>query len=262
VLIPSIDLMGGKIVQLVQGRKKELEFDNFEEWIERFAHFPLVQLIDLDAAIGTGDNRNLLKTFLDRLPCQVGGGVRSIEAARAVLDLGARRVILGSSLICNGEIHRTFAEEIAAAVGAEKLVFGVDAKGGKVAIRGWREVTQIAPTEMIQALEPWCSAFLYTHIDHEGLMKGIPLEVVGSLRAVTSRQLIAAGGISSNEEIGQLHDMGVDAVVGMALYLGRLDLSTPAARTRKVNGLEVFDLPRGIPPITPRKVKQMESEDK
>src|SRR6185437_5966454 len=228
VLIPSIDLMGGKIVQLEQGRKKKLEFDNFDEWIERFANFPLVQLIDLDAAIGTGDNRALLKTFLDRLPCQVGGGIRTIETARVILDLGARRVILGSSLIKEGTINATFAKEIAAAVGAEQLIFGIDAKGGQIAIRGWRELTPITPLQMIRELEAYCHGFLYTHIDHEGLMKGIPMDIVSELRAATSKQLIAAGGISSNEEIEQLHAMQVDAVVGMALYLGKLNLLTLA----------------------------------
>jgi phosphoribosylformimino-5-aminoimidazole carboxamide ribotide isomerase len=228
VLIPSIDLMGGKIVQLEQGRKKKLEFDNFDEWIERFANFPLVQLIDLDAAIGTADNRVLLKSFLDRLPCQVGGGIRTIETARVILDLGARRVILGSSLIKEGTINATFAKEIAAAVGAEKLIFGIDAKGGHIAIRGWRELTPITPLQMIRELEAYCHGFLYTHIDHEGLMKGIPMDIVSELRAATSKQLIAAGGISSNEEIEQLHAMQVDAVVGMALYLGKLNLLTLA----------------------------------
>ncbi len=224
MLIPSIDLMGGKIVQLVQGRKKALEFDNFDEWVERFSAFPLVQLIDLDAAIGTGDNRALIGDFVRRLPCQVGGGIRTIETAREILALGARRVILGSSLIATGKVNTAFAQEIAQTVGADKLVFAVDAKGGKVAIRGWREETVLTPVEMIRALDAWCFGFLYTHIDNEGLMKGIPFEVVRELRGATSKQLIAAGGISSNQEIEQLHAMGVDAVVGMALYLGKLDL--------------------------------------
>ncbi|MBS1849886.1 MAG: 1-(5-phosphoribosyl)-5-[(5-phosphoribosylamino)methylideneamino] imidazole-4-carboxamide isomerase [Acidobacteria bacterium] len=230
MLIPSIDLMGGKIVQLVQGKKKALEFDNFDEWIERFLPFPMVQLIDLDAAIGSGDNRRLLKIFLERLPCQVGGGIRSTETARAILDLGAKRVILGSTLIREGKINTAFAEEIAGALGAEKLVFAVDAKGGKVAIRGWRELTEISPVDMARQLEPWCSAFLYTHIDTEGMMLGIPMDIVRQLREATARELIAAGGISTQEEIDQLHGMRVDAVVGMALYLGKLDLT--AGRTR------------------------------
>ncbi len=225
MLIPSIDLMGGKIVQLVQGKKKALEFDNFDEWVERFSRFPLVQLIDLDAAIGTGDNRKLIQDFVKRLPCQVGGGIRSIETAREILRLGARRVILGSTLVREGEINTGFAEQIAVSLGSERLVFALDAKGGKVAIRGWREVTPIAPLAMMQSLEPWCSAFLYTHIDTEGMMAGIPMGTVRALRAATKKQFIAAGGISTNEEIEKLDAMGIDAVVGMALYLGKLDLA-------------------------------------
>jgi phosphoribosylformimino-5-aminoimidazole carboxamide ribotide isomerase len=224
VLIPSIDLMGGKIVQLVQGRKKALEFDNFEEWIERFSKFPLVQLIDLDVAIGTGTNYALLQQFLDRLPCQVGGGIRSIDTARQILNMGARRVILGSTLIHDGKINVSFAETISASVGSDRLVFAIDSKGGRVAIRGWREVTSILPLDMITSLDSYCDAFLYTHIETEGMMQGIPFEAVRPLRAATSKQLIVAGGISTIEEVEQLQEMGVDAVVGMAVYTGRLSL--------------------------------------
>ena len=230
MLIPSIDLMGGRIVQLVQGEKKALEFENFDEWVERFSQFPLVQLIDLDAAIGTGDNRALIEDFVRRLPCQVGGGIRSIETAREILALGAQRVILGSALIRERKIDTAFAEEIAKVLGAPKLVFAIDAKGGKVAIRGWREVTAISPLAMIRALDQWCAAFLYTHIDTEGLMLGIPMVTVRALRSATSRQLIAAGGIATDREVGELHDMGVDAVVGMALYLGRVSAAKPLGR--------------------------------
>jgi len=224
VLIPSIDLMGGKIVQLVQGKEKKLEFDNFDEWIARFSSFPLIQLIDLDAAIGSGSNSNLIEYFVTRLPCQVGGGIRSVESARRTLDLGAQRVILGSSLIKAGTININFAKEIAAELGESKLVFGIDARGGKVAIRGWREIANITPLEMIQALDPFCCAFLYTHIDTEGTMTGLPLEAIRPLRSATSKQLIVAGGIATSDEVEHLHQMGVDAVVGMALYSGRLTL--------------------------------------
>jgi len=224
MLIPSIDLMGGKIVQLVQGDKKALEFENFDEWVTRFSSFPLVQLIDLDAAMGRSPNSELIRFFVTKLPCQVGGGIRSMEAARAALDLGAQRVILGSTLIQNGTINATFAEELLREFGPGKLVFAIDARSGKIAIRGWKEVTAITPLEVVHALDRYCGAFLYTHIDTEGLMKGLPLEPVRELRAATSKQLIAAGGITTHEEIETLHSMGVDAVVGMALYLGRLSL--------------------------------------
>ena len=224
MLIPSIDLMGGKIVQLVQGNEKKLEFDNFEEWAARFSSFPLIQLIDLDAAMGGGSNSELIEYFVRRLPCQVGGGIRSLEIARKTLDLGAKRVILGSSLIHNSKVNIDFAKQLASELDQEKLVFGIDAKNGKVAIRGWREVTNITPLEMIRVLDPFCSAFLYTHIDTEGTMTGLPLEPVRQLKAATTKQLIVAGGIATYDEVEHLHRIGIDAVVGMALYSGRLGL--------------------------------------
>jgi phosphoribosylformimino-5-aminoimidazole carboxamide ribotide isomerase len=218
-LIPSIDLMGGKIVQLVQGEKKALEFDDFEPWLERFSRYRLVQIVDLDAAIGQGDNRLLVRSLVQRLPCQVGGGIRTAERAREMLEDGALRVVIGSALIKHGSINAAFAERLAGQVGAEKLVFAADSKGGKVAIRGWRQLTEISTQQMIHALEPWCGGFLYTHIDTEGLLLGMPLGVVSKLRSSTNKQLIVAGGIKTEEEVEQLHVMGVDAVVGMAIYL-------------------------------------------
>lgn len=194
MLIPSIDLMGGKIVQLVQGRKKALEFDDFAAWVDRFSKFPLVQVIDLDAAIGTGSNVELVRELARQLPCQVGGGIRSVEAAQAALEAGAHRVILGSSLFAGDNLDSKFANRLSNAVGAGRLVFALDAMGGRVAIHGWRKMTAVAPLEMVLALEPWCSAFLYTHVETEGLLGGFPQEVIRPLRKATARQLIAAGG--------------------------------------------------------------------
>jgi len=232
MLIPSIDLMGGKIVQLVQGERKALEFDDFEEWIERFSPFPVVQLIDLDAAMGNGDNGKLVGEFAQRLPCQVGGGIRSTETARQILALGAQRVILGSSLIRDGKPDSAFAQDAAQKLGPERLVFALDSKGGRVAIRGWRELTDVTASEMIRVLEPYCDAFLYTHIDTEGSMQGIPMEAVRQLRKSTKRQLIVAGGIATNEEIDRLHGMNIDAVVGMAIYTGKLKLEVADSKRK------------------------------
>ncbi len=220
MLIPSIDLMGGKIVQLVQGKKKALEFENFSDWVERFSRYPLVQLIDLDAAMGKGTNRELIAEFCGRLPCQVGGGIRSADHAQIMFECGAKKVIVGSSLTKNGAIDDAFAQALCERLGRDRLVFAVDARGGRVAIHGWQTITDIEPAAMMQRLEPFCSAFLYTHIDTEGLMRGIPMEVIRQLRQTTSRRLIAAGGIRSYEEIEELDNAGVDAVVGMAIYLG------------------------------------------
>ena len=220
MLIPSIDLMGGKIVQLVQGRQKALEFDNFQEWIDRFSKYPLVQLVDLDAAMGRGHNADILREIARQLPCQVGGGIRSLEAAQTALALGAQRVIIGSSLISKGAINTDFARHIADQIGPEKLVFAVDTRGGRVAIKGWQEMTSITPLDLMRALESFCGAFLYTHIDTEGLLLGIPIDVVRQLQSSTSNQFIAAGGIRTQEEVSALHAIGVDAVVGMAIYRG------------------------------------------
>jgi phosphoribosylformimino-5-aminoimidazole carboxamide ribotide isomerase len=222
MLIPSIDLMGGKIVQLVQGKRKALEFDNFETWIDRFSKYPLVQLIDLDAAIGTGNNIELIHQFARHLPCQVGGGIRSVMEADATLAAGAQRVIIGSALFAGNDLNPEFAAKIADKIGSSRLVFAVDAVGGRVAIHGWRKVTDVSPLQMIEALQSWCGAFLYTHVDTEGLLQGFPQTVIRPLREATTRQLIAAGGIRSQTEIDELHAIGVDAVVGMAIYTGLL----------------------------------------
>ncbi|HVM91699.1 MAG TPA: 1-(5-phosphoribosyl)-5-[(5-phosphoribosylamino)methylideneamino] imidazole-4-carboxamide isomerase [Terriglobales bacterium] len=226
MLIPSVDLMGGRIVQLVQGERKALEFENFDEWVSRFIRFPLVQLIDLDAAKRIGNNRTLIRDLAKKLPCQVGGGLRTVRDAEDMLDAGARRVIFGSSLIREGVPDTHFAAEIAESVGSDRLVFAIDSKEGRVAIRGWREITAITAIEMIGALESRCEAFLYTNIDTEGSMSGIPFEAVRRLRQATSRQLIVAGGIATLEEVQQLDAMQVDAVVGMAIYAKNIDLGS------------------------------------
>jgi phosphoribosylformimino-5-aminoimidazole carboxamide ribotide isomerase len=224
MLIPSIDLMGGKIVQLVQGERKALEFDDFEKWIARFSEYPLIQLVDLDAAMGHGNNRDLVALFAKRLPCQVGGGIRTIESAESMLAMGARKIIIGSSLVEHGDVAKDFAASLASAVGLENLVFAVDSRRGRVATEGWRNRSEISPARMIQILEPWCDAFLYTHIDGEGLMKGFPMDIIRELRTATERRLIAAGGITRHEEIAALDSMNVDAVVGMAIYTARLEI--------------------------------------
>ena len=222
MLIPSIDLMGGKIVQLVQGETKALEFDNFDYWIERFSKYPIVQVIDLDAAKRVGNNRELVAQISKRLTCQVGGGIHSIETAREVLQVGARRVILGSSLIKDAQINTEFAATLANALGTAALVFALDSRGGRVAIDGWRKETTITAFDMIHALEPFCETFLYTNVDTEGLMGGIPIETVLAIRKATSRRLIVAGGITTQQEIDNLEALGMDAVVGMALYSSKL----------------------------------------
>lgn len=219
MLIPSIDLMGGRIVQLVQGEKLRLAFDDFEYWIEKFSRFPLVQLIDLDAAMRQGDNSALVAQIAKKLPCQAGGGIHSIERARQVLDAGARRVIIGSALFAaDGAVNITFASELAAAVGAEQVVAGIDTKNGRVAIKGWKEQVALTPDDAMPLLEDYAGTFLYTQVDGEGMMQGFPIATAARLRKLTRRQLIVAGGIRSQQEVDMLDALGADAVVGMAVY--------------------------------------------
>ncbi|HVJ09688.1 MAG TPA: HisA/HisF-related TIM barrel protein [Acidisarcina sp.] len=229
MLIPSIDLMGGRIVQLVHGEKLKLAFDDFGYWIERFRAYPLVQLIDLDAAMRKGENRALIERIAHELPCQVGGGISSIDKARNVLAAGAKRVIVGSALFRSAGsaedaplVNVDFAESLANAVGGEHVVAGVDTKQGRVAVKGWTESVELTAADAISALEPYCGAFLYTHIDKEGTMQGFPYDIAVELRAKTKRQLIAAGGIREQSEIDALDAIGVDAVAGMAIYTGVL----------------------------------------
>lgn len=222
MLVPSIDLMGGRIVQLERGETLRLAFDDFEYWIERFATYPLVQLIDLDAAKRTGDNRGLIRQIARRLPVQVGGGIRTAEQAQELLGGGARRVIFGSALFHESGVHTDFAANLSAVLGPDHFVAGIDTKAGRIAVRGWRDQVRVTPAEAIAALEPWCGAFLYTHVDTEGTLQGFPLDAARALRPLTARQLIVAGGIRERSEIDALDRLGIDAVAGMAVYSGLL----------------------------------------
>jgi phosphoribosylformimino-5-aminoimidazole carboxamide ribotide isomerase len=228
MLIPAIDLLGGQIVQLVQGEEPRLAFDDFEYWINRFRGYPIVQLIDLDAAKRQGHNRALIERIARELPCQVGGGLRTVAQAQELLDAGVRKVIFGSALFhedavdASTAVNTTLAAEVSLAIGSERFLASIDTKAGGVAIRGWRQRLALTPEEALAALEPYCGGFLYTHVDTEGTMRGFPIEQARRLRALTKRQLIVAGGIKSQSEIDGLHAMDVDAVAGMAVYTGSI----------------------------------------
>lgn len=227
MLIPSIDLQNGRIVQLVQGERLALETDAIDEWIQRCTGWPKVQLIDLDAAKAQGDNAGLVARICSQLPCRVGGGIRTVERAREVLGLGATHVILGSAFFREGTVDARFAADAAEAIGPERLIAAVDSKDGHVVIHGWRTTLPLTAVDAIRLLEPFVGAFLYTHVDREGLLQGTDLDAIARIRAATSRDLIAAGGITTSEEIEHLDRIGVDAVVGMALYTGRLPWPQP-----------------------------------
>lgn len=224
MLIPSIDLRNNRVVQLVQGERLALEDADLDKWIATFARFPKLQLIDLDAAIGTGQNDALVAHACAARPCRVGGGIRSIERARVVLDSGATHAIVGSALFKDGRPDVVFARELADTFGPDRLIGAVDTRGGQVTIHGWRTTLPLTAIEAARALEPFCSEFLFTIVDGEGMMRGIDMSAVEALRNATTRRLVAAGGITTKAEIDSLDAMGVDAVVGMAIYTGTLSL--------------------------------------
>jgi phosphoribosylformimino-5-aminoimidazole carboxamide ribotide isomerase len=225
MLIPSIDLQNGHVVQLVQGERLAIEVADPEPWIQKFSTFPRVQLIDLDAARGRGDNTPLAAAICGRLPCRLGGGIRSVERARAALEAGAHAVIVSSALFTDGRVDREFAETLAAAVGSDRVIAAVDSRGGQVAIHGWKTLLPISAVDAVRDLEPYCSEFLYTHVDTEGLMQGTDMPAILAVRRATTRRLTAAGGITTWEDIDRLDAEGIDAVVGMAIYTGQLPLA-------------------------------------
>lgn len=216
--------MGGRVVQLQQGERLALESDDVDGWIQKFSAFQIVQLIDLDAAMGRPANDELVRYIASKLPCQVGGGVRSIDRAQELLDAGARRVILGSSLFNDRGVNKGRAEAFAEVLNPDLLIGAIDSRGGKVVIHGWKTPLTITPEEAARTLEPYVGGFLYTHVDTEGMLTGLNLAAVQSVQAATKRRLIAAGGIRNREEIDTLDALGIDAVVGMAIYTGKIDI--------------------------------------
>ena len=216
--------MDGKVVQLVQGREKALEGDAPEEMLRRFAGFPEIQVIDLDAAMSRGSNDELVRLLASKATVRVGGGVRTVERARGLVAEGARKVIVGTSAFSASGIHEEFLGRLCDALGRERLVIDLDSKNGRVVIEGWKEETTFRAEEMLRLLEPYCSGFLCTYVDKEGMLEGTDLEWFGRLRASTSLELTAAGGITTLDEVQALLAMKVHVALGMAIYTGRLSL--------------------------------------
>lgn len=224
MLIPAIDLKDGAVVQLVQGERLAIRDEDITKWVTRFARFPKVQVIDLDAAMGKGDNLAIVRRIAGQLTCRVGGGVRTVDRAQDILAAGATAVIAGSALFTNGQPDLAFAAQLAEAIGPERLIAAVDSKGGQVVVNGWTTALPITAVEAVKALEPFCGEFLYTYVDAEGLMKGTNIPAILDVRRATSRRVTAAGGITTKAEIDTLHASGIDSVVGMAVYTGTLSI--------------------------------------
>jgi phosphoribosylformimino-5-aminoimidazole carboxamide ribotide isomerase len=222
MLIPSIDLQGGAVVQLIQGDRLAIRDDDVSRWVRRFSTFPKVQVIDLDAAMSVGDNLAIVQQIAGQLTCRVGGGIRTVERAQQVLDAGAPQVIAGSALFKDGGPNLRFAQALADEIGADHLIAAVDSRDGHVVIHGWKTPLAVTAVEAVRALEPYCDEFLYTHVDSEGLMGGTNLQAILAVRDATKKHVTAAGGITTQEEIDYLDARGVDSVVGMAIYTGKL----------------------------------------
>lgn len=229
MIIPCIDLMEGKVVQLVQGRRKALEGGTPDEMLARFAAFPEIQVIDLDAAMGQGSNDAIVEYLASRAAIRAGGGVRTAGRAARLIRQGARKVIIGTAAFQPDGLNEAFLAEAAAAVGRDRLIVALDSMGGRIVVKGWRESTELTAEEVIARLEPYCSGFLCTYVDKEGMLQGTDLDWFRRLRAATSLELTAAGGITTLDEVRELQRMNVHAALGMAIYTGRLSLDALAA---------------------------------
>jgi phosphoribosylformimino-5-aminoimidazole carboxamide ribotide isomerase len=228
VLIPCIDLQGGQAVQLVHGRKRELAVSDVFGLLEKFKSYPWLHLIDLDAAIGTGNNNALVRELClharkrYKLRVRVGGGLRTVARAREIAKWGAEQIIIGSAAFRKGKINTGFLRRLAKKVTPHRIVIALDTAKGRITINGWRRKLTLRPENVMFQLEPFCAAFLCTDVDREGTMSGANLDWFRELRAATAHPIIAAGGIKTHREINALEKIGMDAAVGMAVYKNRL----------------------------------------
>jgi phosphoribosylformimino-5-aminoimidazole carboxamide ribotide isomerase len=225
MIIPCIDLMEGRVVQLVQGRDKALEGGSPQEMLDRFAAFPEIQVIDLDAALGRGSNNAIVEFLATRAATRVGGGVRSVERARALVECGARKVIVGTAAFSSTGVNTAFLAALGATIGRDRLLVALDSKDGRIVVKGWRESTALTAEQVLGLLEPFCSGFLCTYVDKEGMLQGTDLAWFRRLRASTTLEITAAGGITTLDEIRELTRLGIHAALGMAIYTGRLNLA-------------------------------------
>jgi len=228
MIIPCIDLQGGKAVQLVRGRKRALAVDDVLGLLDRFRDYPILHVIDLDAAMRKGSNARWIKRLCRSAhrKVRVGGGIRTAARAERILSWGAEKIIVGSAAFENGEVARGFLRELAARVGRKRVIVALDTEGGRIVVRGWREKLKLRPGDVIPELEPYCSEFLSTFVDNEGTMKGTDLAGFRRLRRVTRFPITAAGGIRSMREVRVLEKLGMNAAIGMAIYTGRLASET------------------------------------
>jgi phosphoribosylformimino-5-aminoimidazole carboxamide ribotide isomerase len=224
MIIPCIDLQGGKAVQLIHGRTLALSVDDVLGLLEKFRQYPILHVIDLDAALGKGTNARWIKILCGRanMKVRVGGGIRTASRAEQILSWGAEKIIVGSAAFKDGKIARDFLRQLSARVGRRKVIIALDAMRGWIVTHGWRSRLALRPQDVISQLEPFCSEFLSTYVDNEGTMEGTSLAWFRRLRRVTPLPITAAGGIRSMREVLALEKIGMHSAVGMAIYTGKL----------------------------------------
>lgn len=228
MLIPCIDLQDGQAVQLVHGRKRALAIADVFGLVEKFKSYPWLHIIDLDAAIGTGNNNELARELClhakkrYKLKVRVGGGIRTTASAQEIIKWGAEQIIIGSAAFREGKINTRFLRELTKKVAPHQIVIALDTAKGHITINGWRRKLAVRPEIVMAQLEPYCASFLCTDVDREGTMTGANLDWFHKLRAATAHLVIAAGGIKTRNEINSLEKIGMDAAVGMAVYKNRL----------------------------------------
>ncbi|MEK7539801.1 MAG: HisA/HisF-related TIM barrel protein, partial [Patescibacteria group bacterium] len=215
MIIPSIDLMNGKAVQLRQGTEKILEVENPVQLAIEFRKYGEIAVIDLDAAMGTGSNLELVKKICSIAECRVGGGIRSVEKAKEILRAGARKIIIGT------KATPIFLTQLP----KERLIVAVDTKNGKVLAEGWKKETEKIPAQLIKELENYCSEFLFTNVEKEGMLKGVDFTEIEKLKGITKNRITVAGGISSIGEIKKIEGLGFDSQIGMAVYAEKVNLA-------------------------------------
>ena len=218
LVVPCIDIQDGKVVQLVQGREKALEGPDALEMLERFAGFPEIQVIDLDAAMGVGENFAIIEMLASRATCRVGGGVRTPQRARQLVDLGAHQVIVGTAAFT------PVFDDIVSEIGKHNITVALDSKNGEVVVDGWKTSLTTTTDQAIESFSDRCSGYLCTYVDKEGMMEGTDLAWFANLRERTTLPITAAGGITTLQDIRDLFELQIDAAIGMAVYTGRVSL--------------------------------------
>lgn len=214
MIIPSIDLMAGKAVQLKQGKEKVLEREDVLELAKYYSRFGEVAVIDLDAAMGKGDNEELIKKICQVAHCRVGGGIRDVDKAKRIIANGAKKIIIGTAAN----------EEFLSKLPKDKVIVAIDAKNGKVTTEGWTKELNSTPEDFVKRFDNLCSGYLYTIVEKEGMMGGTDIEAIKHIRSITKKDLVAAGGISTVEEIKTLVKMNVSTQLGMCIYTGAVKL--------------------------------------